>query len=166
MPFNRINGFYAGGADAFQTENMTVTLDERNDEVNQALDARFAQLKDVWDRHAEALKAMRPVESVSCIYLEEFDDEDNPHVLYYYHFGFWRGVGGAWVIYHGTSDSYDERAGIEWQPIHETSARNRVKAAHYIDKLREAIIKSKEKFIGDMDAAIATLAKGLDSYKS
>ena len=66
MPFNRINGFYVGNW-SFQ-ESKSMTLDERNDEVNKALESRFSQLNAALETHEAKLKAMMVPKNVSVIY--------------------------------------------------------------------------------------------------
>ena len=52
-----------------------MTLDERNDEVNKALEARFSQLNAALEAHEAKLKAMMVPKDASVMY-DSYDDED------------------------------------------------------------------------------------------
>lgn len=160
MHINRLNGFFIGGT--FLPGGRAMTIDEQNQHANEALDVRFEQLKAAWEEHEKALKAMRPLESVTCCYSSEVDDSGG--ALCNLYLGYWKD-NGQWRIYHGDEcEPHDQH--IHWTPIHEASARYRIKAASHIDVLREELVKSKNEFIPELDAAITTLARKLEDYKS
>ena len=75
MPFNRINGFYTGH---FQSqENIPMTLEERNEEINKSLVGSLEQLNAVIEQQEKMLKRMMIArDTVHCFhsYQEENDD--------------------------------------------------------------------------------------------
>jgi hypothetical protein len=166
MPFNRINGFYIGSG--FCQESKTMTLDERNDEVNEALEARFSQLNAALESHEAKLKAMMVPKNVSVIYRSYDDDDLQARVncgRYEFHIGMIK-LRGAWRLCHANHycDYSNPDEDIDWKPIVEVSIEDRIGAAEHIGKLREAIVKEKEKLVPAVEKAIATLAKSLEVY--
>lgn len=164
MPLNRINGFYIGNG--FFQESKTMTLDERNDDVNKALECRFSQLNAAFEAHEAKLKSMMVPKYVSVVYKSYPDDDQQPAGEYEFHLGMTK-MRGTWRLCHGSSyESYigDRDEGIDWKPIVEASIEDRLRAADHIEKLREAIVKEKEKLVPDVEKAIATLAHSLEVY--
>lgn len=163
MPFNRINGFYVGNW--FYQEAKSMTLDERNDEVNKALESRFSQLNAALDAHEAKLKAMMVPKNVSVIYRSYTDDDQEPGGEYQFCLGMIK-LRGAWRLCHASHYYSYNRPDEEpdWKPIVEASIEDRIRAAEYIEKLREAIVKDKEKLVPDVEKAIATLATSLEGY--
>ena len=75
MPFNRINGFYTGKFT--ELESQTMTIDDRNDELNKALDTRLSQLNSAIEAHEKALKTMMIPRTVKHFYLcKDILDDD------------------------------------------------------------------------------------------
>ena len=146
-----------------------MTLDERNDEVNKALEARFSQLNAALEAHETKLKAMMVPKNVSVMY-DSYKDDDL-HVRqtlgqYQFYIGMIK-LRGTWRLCH--ANHYESYCGgpdesIDWKPIVEASIEDRIKAAEHIEKLREAIVKEKEKLIPDVEKAIVNLAKSLEVY--
>ena len=163
MPFNRINGFYVGNWRCQESKSMT--LDERNDEVNKALESRFSQLNAVLETHEAKLKAMMVPKNVSVIYRSYADDDQQPGGEYQFCLGMIK-LRGAWRLCHASHYWSYNRPDDEpdWKPIVEASIEDRVRAAEHIEKLREAIVNEKEKLVPDVEKAIATLAKSLERY--
>jgi hypothetical protein len=146
-----------------------MTLDERNDEVNKALEARFSQLNAALEAHEAKLKAMM-VPSDTWVTYRSYDDGDNynnPTGEYQFYIGMVK-LRGAWRLclrkaYECWID--DERSSYgEIRPVVEASVEERIEVAQHIDKLREAIVQTKEKLVPDVEKAIATLAKSLEVY--
>jgi hypothetical protein len=164
--FNRINGFYVGSW--LSQESKTMTLDERNDEVNKALESRFSQLNAAFETHEAKLKAMMVPKNASVMYHSE-DDEDlrsgQTFGQYQSHIGMIK-LRGAWRLCHAThyESCCGPEEGFDWKPLVEASIEDRIRAAEYIDKLREAILEEKENLIPEVEKAIATLAKSLERY--
>jgi len=164
MPFNRINGFYIGNG--FYQESKTMTLEDRNDEVNKALETRFSQLNAAFEAHEAKLKAMMVPRDVSVVYKQYADHPDNPGGEYKFFIGLIK-LGGKWRLCYGSChESWigDDDEGIDWKPIVDSSLEERMEAAEHLDKLREAIVMAKEKLVPVVENAIATLAKSLDDY--
>ena len=145
-----------------------MTLEERNDEVNKALEARFTQLNAALEAHEAKLKAMMVPKDTWFVY-KSYADEDvpgQPRGEYQYCIGMIK-LRGAWRLchsYHYISYSWPEED-MDWKPLVEASIEDRIKAAEHIDKLREAIVEAKEKLVPDVERAIATLAKFLERYE-
>jgi hypothetical protein len=145
-----------------------MTLDERNDEVNRALESRFSQLNAALEAHEAKLKAMMIPKDAWVVY-KSYDDEDvpgQPKGEHQFCVGMIK-LRGAWRlchVHHYVSYSWPEED-FDWKPLVEASIEDRIKAAEHIDKLREAIVKEKEKLVPDVEKAIATLAKSLDEYR-
>ena len=144
-----------------------MTLDERNQEINQVLDARFNQLNAAIEAHEAKLKKMMVARDAEVMY-NKFEDTDDNMVSsgqYQYYLGMIK-QRGEWRLCHGTCyESYcggppDE--GIDWKPLVEASVDYRINAADHVEELREAIVQSKEELVPELEKAIETLAKSLD----
>jgi hypothetical protein len=166
MPFNRINGFYVGNF-AIQ-EIKTMTLEEKNDEVNKVLEARFTQLNAALEAHEAKLKAMMVPKDTWILYASETDEDERSgqvHGEYQFFIGMVK-LRGTWRLCHG--NCYQSCTGpdedFNWKPITEASIEDRLKASEHINELREAIVEEKEKLIPEVEKAIATLAKSLERY--
>src|SRR5262245_10004651 len=155
MHFNRLKFYFNSGIYPGVT---TMSIEESNEEVNKAMDARFAQLRAIWDAHESALKTMRPLDFTETCYFSDPDADANG--LHSFYLGLWK-VSGNWKIHHGYMYEPHDQS-IDWTPINDASARDRVRAAKYIHKLKEAIVESKKEFIPELDEAIAELTKNLE----
>jgi hypothetical protein len=146
-----------------------MTLDERNEEVNKALENRFSQLNAALEAHEAKLKAMMVPKDAQVMY-RSYDDEDlrsgQTSGQYQFYIGMIK-LRGAWRLCH--ANHYESWSGpeddIDWKPLVEASIEDRIKAAEHIDKLRDAIVEAKEKLVPDVEKAIATLAKSLERYE-
>ena len=146
-----------------------MTLDERNDEVNKALEARFSQLNAALEAHEAKLKAMM-VPSDTWVMYRSYDDGDNyngPMGEYQFYIGMVK-LRGAWRLclrkgYECYID--DERSNLgEIRPVVEASIEERIEVAQHIDKLREGIVQAKEKLVPHVEEAISMLAKSLEGH--
>lgn len=143
-----------------------MTLEERNDEVNRALEARFSQLNAALEEHEATLKSMMVPKNAWVMYAS-VENEDlragETYGEYQSYIGMIK-LRGEWRLCH--ADHYFDYCGppedIRWKPIVEASIEDRIKAAEHLDKLREAIVEAKEKLIPDVEKAIAILAKSLE----
>lgn len=144
-----------------------MTLDERNDEVNKALETRFSQLNAALEAHETKLKAMMVPKNVSVIYRSYTDDDQQPEGEFQFCLGMIK-LRGTWRLCHASHYWSYSRPDDEpdWKPIVEASIEDRIKAADHIEKLREALVKEKEKLVPDVEKAIATLAKSLERYEA
>lgn len=143
-----------------------MTIDERNDEVNQALETRFSQLNAAIDAHESLLKKMMVPRDVSVMYdsVGNFNDEYGQVTGEYQYFLGLVKRNGEWRLCHDVSYfSYSgPEPGFEWKPLVEESVEHRIKAASHLDKLKEAVVNSKEKLVPELEKAIQTLATTLD----
>jgi len=164
MPFNRINGFYAGRFNELESQNMTI--DDRNDELNEALGTRLNQLNAAIDAHEKAMKAMMVPRTVKHCYLSEDILDDN---------GQWTGNSydyciamikwqGNWRLCHDMKYSGDQ-SDFDWKPLVDCSIPDRLRAAPHIDELRDKIVEEKEKIIPELEAAIEGLARSLETFE-
>ena len=142
-----------------------MTLDERNEEVNQALESRFSQLNSTLEAHEAKLKGMMVPKSVWHMYKSYEDiNEQAGHSAgqYRFYLGMVK-LRGAWRLCHASQ--YEDYCGpqeeVDWKPIVEASIEDRIDAAAHIEKLREAIVEAKEKLVPELERAIAGLAKSL-----
>jgi hypothetical protein len=147
-----------------------MTLDERNDEINKALEARFSQINSAIEAHEAKLKGMMVPRDVWVMYAscEDFDYQYQAAAGEYQSYIGLIKQKGAWRLcyanhYESYSGGYPDED-LDWKPLVESSIEDRLKAAPHLDKLREAIVNSKEKLVPELEKAISTLAKSLDNY--
>jgi len=151
MAFNRINGFYIGRWS--HKESSSMSLDERNDEVNQALEARFSQLNSALESQEARLKGMKITKETSVMYHEGYESWGQ----YQCFIGMVK-VRGAWRLCHAIYCPETNEEYLEWKPIVEASVSERLSAATHIDKLRAEIVRVKEELIPEVETAISKLA--------
>ncbi len=166
MPFNRINGFYSGNFNLLEQESRTVTLDEKNDELNEALGTRLNQLNAAIEAHEKALKAMQIPRTVIRCYLSREILEHNGQSIgqsydYYVAMVKWQ---SSWRLCHDVRYSGDCSSEFDWKPLVDCSISDRLRAAPHLDSLREKIVEEKQKIIPELEAAIESLAKSLDNF--
>lgn len=161
--FNRINGFYAG-AWSFQ-DGSKMTIEKRNQEINKALESRFAQLNSAIEAHEQKLKQMMVPKEVSIVYASYQDSDPASGQVwgeYSSHLGMVK-LRGAWRLCY--AEHYlcyqAEETEIDWKPLVEASIEIRIEASKEIEKLREEIVKSKEALVPEIEQAIAKLAESL-----
>jgi hypothetical protein len=163
MPFNRINGFYAGKFT--EPESKTMSIDDQNDELNKAIGTRLSQLNAAIEAHEKALKAMMVPRTVKHCYLSEDIQDEN---------GQWTGNSydyciamikwqGTWRLCHDMKFSGDQ-SGFDWKPLVDCSIPDRLRAAAHLDALRKEIVEEKKKVIPELEAAIESLAKSLETF--
>ena len=159
MPFNRINGFYIG---AFQMPEIPeMTIDKRNDELNEALTSRLEQLKLGIEKQEAELKAMMIARDTRHCYRtgEELDGGRTVGEHSWY-IGMIR-LKGGWRLCHAAHyfhyQGFEED--IDWKPLVDCSIEERIDAVPHIGALREAIVKSKESLVPELEKAIEAVAK-------
>lgn len=164
MPFNRIGGFYIGAFSLEESNHMT--FEERNSELNQALENRLKQLNAAIDAHEKALKAMMIPRDTSFVYCREDEMDDNGQPS-----GHWWDsmlgiikLSGSWRLCHGTFDSRIHWEGVTWKPLVDSSVADRMSAICHLDKLREAVVKEKEQLVPELESALEVAVKGLENY--
>jgi hypothetical protein len=128
------------------------TVDERN-----AIDRRLDHLNELWRTTELELLTMQPPRHIAVEFKTEFFGEDGDIELSH-----WLGVqrfAGKWRVCYGTnhSDQNPERAA--WKPIRECSVDVRMMAAMHIKVLVDEVVKTGEKFIPELDAAIHSLER-------
>ena len=164
MPFNRIGSFYVGN---FTTlDSRTMTIDDQNDELNEALGTRLSQLNAAIEAHEKALKGMTIPRDVWCHYDSEEITDDNGHSTgwsYDHYIGMikWQ---GTWRLCHASQDSHDQ-SDLSWKPLVDSSIPDRLRAAPHVLELRDKIVTDKKKVIPQIEAAIAGLAKSLETFE-
>jgi hypothetical protein len=159
--FNRINGFYVGNW--FCQELKTMAIDKRNEEINKALESRFAQLNSAIEAYEQKLKRMMVPKDTSIVY-DSYQDTDpatgQPWGEHSSHVGMIK-LRGAWrLCYADHHLSYQqEEPELDWKPLVEGSIEIRIEAAKHIEKLMQEIVNAKEKLIPEIEQAIASLAQ-------
>lgn len=160
MPFNRINGFYSG---AFQMpEKPEMTIDERNEELNEALTARLEQLKTAIEEYEKQFKAMKLARDAKHVYRSRTMEDEQRNCIgeINWYVGMIKLKGGWRLCYAHDHEHYsypDET--IDWKPLVECSIEERIDAVSHIGALREAIVKSKESLVPELEKAIEAVAK-------
>ncbi|MHB1038315.1 MAG: hypothetical protein ACYC35_28135 [Pirellulales bacterium] len=165
MPFNRIGSFYVGRFTDLELNIMT--LDDQNDELNEALDTRLSQLSAAIAAHEKALKAMKIPRDVIYCYLSEQIIDHNGNATgqfdaYYVAMIKWQ---GTWRLCHAEHYSCDYSSTFDWKPLVDCSIPDRLRAAPHLDKLRKRIVEEKMKVIPELEAAIEGLATSLESFE-
>lgn len=145
-----------------------MTIDERNEEVNKALESRFSQLNAALEAHEAKLKAMMVPVDMWVMYHSYSNDDWRSRDIYgeYQFFIGMIKLKGGWRLCHAYHyfDYSGPEEDFDWKPLVEISVEDRIRATEHIDKLREAIVLKKEKLVPDIEKAIATLAKSLEGY--
>lgn len=159
MLFSRINGFYFG---AFHmSESKPITIDERNNELNEALATRLNQLNVAIEHQEKQLKAMMIVCDTQITYRTGDEIQGGQQVgEHSWHIGVIK-LKGGWRLCHATQyehfhGAWDEQ--VDWKPLVDCSIEERIEASSHIAKLREAIVESKQKLMPDLEKAIESLA--------
>jgi hypothetical protein len=160
MQFNRIAGLFLG-SNLWKQEFAAMTINEKNEEVNRVFDSRIDQLNAAYEVAEKELRAMRVVVEADYAYANWDDDPEQPHGKCYAHIGIVK-LQGQWRICHGYSD--DCHPDVIWKPIRDASVHERISAARHIDKLREEIVRQKEKAIPRVESAIAALAQSIERF--
>ncbi len=159
MPFNRIGGFYVGGC--IGLEAQTMSIDDQNREVNEALDCRLSQLNAAIEAHEKALKAMTIARDVIHQYDEGYDF-DGTCMLYSIGMIKWR---GTWRLCHDTAVAEEvEEDEYYWKPLVDCSIADRLRAADPLDEFREKVVEAKKELIPVVEAAIKTLVKSPEAF--
>jgi hypothetical protein len=160
MQFNRIAGLFLG-SNLWKQEFAAMTINEKNEEVNRVFDSRVDQLNAAYEVAEKELRAMRVVVEADYPYANWDDDREQPQYKCYAHIGVVK-LQGQWRICHGYSD--DCHPDVVWKPIRDASVHERISAARHIYKLREEIVRQKEKAIPRVESAIAALAQSIERF--
>jgi hypothetical protein len=161
MHLNRIAGFYFG-SNIWQKEYKAMTLEEKNDEINLVFESRIEQLNAAFEQAEIELRKMRIFDVSEYQYESWGDDDVNPQFFSYGHIGMVKRE-GQWRLCHGYSDC--QSPDINWKPIRDASIHERMAAAEHLGKLREAIVKCKEKLVPQIESAIEQIATTVEGFK-
>jgi len=142
-------------------EKPEMTIDERNDELNQALTARLEQLNLGIEKQEGELKAMMIARDTQyCYRTAEELDGGRTVGEHSWHIGMIR-LKGGWRLCHAAH--YFHYQGFEediaWKPLVDCSIEERIEAVSHIGALREEIVKSKESLVPELEKAIEAVAK-------
>ncbi len=140
--------------DSAASNKQKLTLSERDRLADEALSTRYDALNMTFTTAEQHLKALKPLHPVWLQYELELFDGGNCELL-----GLCK-YQGKWRLCHAMD--HDSAAGglvEEIKPIVECAVDVRVRAAKVVRKLREKIVKSKEEYIPQVDAAIEELSK-------
>lgn len=160
MPFNRINGFYIGAFQMPETPEMTV--DERNDELNEALTTRLEQLNAAIEEHETRFKTMGLARDAKHVYRSHSMEDNQRNCIgeVNWYVGMIKLKGGWRLCYAHDHEHYSyPNDTVSWKPLVECSIEERIDAVPNIGALREAIVKSKESLVPELEKAIEAVAK-------
>jgi hypothetical protein len=158
VPFNRIGGFYIGHF--LKEEIRAMTLEEKNEAVNAAVDVRLGQLNAAIEAHEKALKGMKVARDVCYTYDRTFYSsyEESQIIAFIKWIGQWR------LCYGAASFDGQEPPEISWKPLVNATIVERMEAMSHIEELKEAVIKDKEKLVGEMERIVESAVEALSNY--
>jgi hypothetical protein len=133
---------------------MSLTLSERAEHVRDELYGRYDRMNELWLKAEQKLAKHHIPKHVIYEYHTDEDRYGQPHVGYV--LGLFK-VKGEWKISAGSYCYNDPEEETDWKPIAECSATTRTKAAKFLPAFEEAIIKSAERFVPEVDDAIQKL---------
>jgi len=138
-----------------------MTLDQRAEQARKVLFSRYDQLNDLWLRAEKELAKFHIPRAAEFCY-QCYDDHGFEGELLREYLGV-RKIKGKWRICLGSfrRETADETSD-QWTPITDCSAETRVWAVEYLPQLWEAVVKSAESFIPEVDEAIDKLRKALN----
>lgn len=137
------------------------TLEKRAEIAQTALFERYDELTVLWTKAEQELTARHVPHTIEFTYsypscAEEADDDPYAKAI---------GIAkknGAWRLCHAERH-YCDQSEYAWTPIVDCSAFTRVHVTKYLPKLREAVVTASERFIPEVDEAIARLKKELSA---
>jgi len=138
-----------------------MTLNERAEKARTVLFSRYDQLNDLWLQAEKELAKIHIPRSAEFCY-QHYDDCGYPGECLRDYIGV-RKIKGKWRICLGSYERGDipDEIHDHWTPITDCSADARVWAVRYLPQLWEAVVKSAESFIPEVDEAIDKLRKAL-----
>jgi hypothetical protein len=142
-----------------------MSIDDQNDELNEVLGTRLSQLNAAIEAHEKALKAMMVPRTVKHLYQSEEIRDDNGQLTgssldYYIAMIKWQ---GTWRLCHDV-DFQPGPPTFDWKPLVDCSIQDRLRAAPHLDELRNKIVEEKKKVIPELEAAIESLARSLETF--
>ncbi len=138
-----------------------MTLIERARQVRETLYGRYDELNALWFQAEQELTKLHIPRPVECQYREYLDDLYDNNSRTCESLGVQK-VKGKWRICHAVYLAYSSPEDCSgWTPITDCSVETRVEAAKHLPKLRDAVVKSAEDFVPQVDSAIDELKKAL-----
>lgn len=138
-----------------------MSLLERAETAQKALFGRYDQLNEKWEAAEKRLRSLHVPRPVWVCIRETDTDPDQPGCrIEREYLGLTRYRGDWRICYDSWYEPNDQYSGEK--PITECSAELRVFAVAFLPKLHEAIVKSAEDFIPEVDKALSRL----DAYLS
>lgn len=134
-------------------------LEERADVAQATLFAGYDELKELWEAVEAQLTRHHIPHDVGHTYYYPGDEQEYDIDPYEKQLGMAKAK-GKWRLCHSESHINDQSE-RDWTPIVECSAWLRVRMVRYIPKLREAVVAGSERFIPEVQRAIAALRKEL-----
>ncbi len=135
-----------------------MSQNDRNEKVNEALEARLEQLNLVIEGKEKQFKSMMVArDTVLCFH--SYEEENDGHGEYQHLLGMIKQKGGWRLCYahHYENYCHPDRE-VSWKPLVDCSIEARLRAAPHVEKLRDKIIEEKEKLMPELENAIKTLA--------
>lgn len=160
MRFNRINGFYCGNWSTSELREMSI--DEQNQEVNEALDSRLSQLNELLAEKEAELAAMRVVRDAAFAYraVEDLDEQGQIVGEHMSRLGMikWRSGWRLCISHEYWSYSGGPEPDSHWRPVSECTIDERMDALKHWEKLKAMIVAEKAKLIPELEKVIGDAA--------
>lgn len=139
-----------------------MSFDEKNSHVSAALSTRLDQLNSAIDVMEAQFRKMGIVVECEVDYGRWPDDPAQPSYYTHAQIGMVK-LQGQWRLCHGymQEDRPDE---VEWKPLRDASVQERIAAIRHVEKLREEIVRSKERLISRLDGVIAAAVSEIERY--
>ena len=160
MRFNRVAGIYLGST-LWKMGFEAMSIDDQNSTANEVLANRLDQLSAAFDHIEAGLRAMRIPVDTDIKYESWPVDPPNYGCERHAHIGMIK-IQGQWRLCHGYSDDSNPDV-AEWKPIRETPIYVRLAVAPHLEKLKQEIVRQKERVIPKIEAAIAQLSRVSES---
>jgi hypothetical protein len=135
------------------------TLEKRAVVVESALFERYDELNALWTKAEKELTARHLPHDVAFNYYYPCCPDEYQSDPFAKYLGIAK-VKGQWRICHGECFVHSDQD-ISWMPIVECSAYVRVRMTEHLQSLREELVTTSEKFVVQVDKAIAALRGNL-----
>lgn len=127
---------------------------EHEREIEKLLESRYDALNLLFTQLEDRLRKMRPAVPVWVQFAINVDNDDNDYT--------WQLIGmekhrGTWRLCHAYDEVHNPNGPHDVKPIVEAPVTSRILAAHVAMKLPDAIAKSKERLVPEVDGAIKAL---------
>lgn len=135
-----------------------MTIDERNAEVTAALTCRLEQMNSAIDDAENDLCEMGVFEECWITYSSWNPDPFESGVEEHAHLGIAK-IQGKWRYCHAYSHDAHPEFDLEWKPVRDASVRERIAALEHLDKVRHAIVETKERLIPLIEKTISQVVR-------